>query len=41
MLSERLGHSSVQITWDTYAHVMPGQDVEFADRFDKHVYGTG
>ncbi|WP_216826353.1 tyrosine-type recombinase/integrase [Euzebya pacifica] len=41
VLSERLGHSSVQITWDTYAHVMPGQDVEFADRFDKHVYGTG
>lgn len=41
VLSERLGHSSVQTTWDIYAHVMPGQDTDFADRFDQHVYGTG
>jgi integrase len=24
VVSERLGHATVQITLDTYAHVMPG-----------------
>ena len=26
VVSRWLGHSSVQITLDTYAHVLPGQD---------------
>ncbi len=30
VVSERLGHSSVSFTLDTYAHVMPGQQAEAA-----------
>lgn len=30
IVSERLGHSSVSFTLDTYAHVMPGQQAEAA-----------
>ena len=38
-VSQRLGHSSVQITWDTYSHVLPEQDDQAADMFERHVYG--
>lgn len=31
VVSERLGHSSIQITLDLYAHVLPGQDDAAAD----------
>ena len=34
VVSERLGHSSVQITLDTYAHVLPGMQDEAADRIN-------
>ena len=30
VVSERLGHSSVSFTLDTYGHVMPGQQAEAA-----------
>ena len=33
VVSERLGHSSVAFTLDTYAHVMPGMQPEAAERF--------
>lgn len=38
VVSERLGHSSVAFTLDTYAHVMPGMQPESAKQFDRLVY---
>jgi hypothetical protein len=38
-VSERLGHSSVAFTLDTYAHVMPGMQPEAAEMFMKIVLG--
>lgn len=34
VISERLGHSTVRITLDVYAHVMPSMQEEAARRFD-------
>ena len=34
VVSERLGHASVGITLDTYAHVLPGMQAEAAQRLD-------
>jgi integrase len=33
--SERLGHSNIGITLDTYSHVMPGLQEAAALRFEK------
>ncbi len=38
VVSERLGHSSVAFTLDTYAHVMPGMQPEAAEMFDALVF---
>ena len=38
VVSERLGHSSVAFTLDTYAHVMPGMQPEAAQRFGDLVW---
>lgn len=35
IVQERLGHSSIQITLDTYGHVMPGMQEAAAARFDE------
>jgi len=35
IVSERLGHSSVAITLDTYSHVLPGLQEAAARRFDQ------
>jgi len=35
VVSERLGHSSVAITLDTYSHVLPGIQAAAARRFDE------
>ena len=35
VVSERLGHASVNITLDTYSHVMPGLQEEAAERFSR------
>jgi len=40
VVSERLGHSSVAFTLDTYAHVMPGMEPKSAELFDRLVFGT-
>jgi integrase len=40
VVSERLGHSSVAFTLDTYAHVMPGMQPEAAELFDELIYGS-
>ena len=34
IVQERLGHSSIAITLDTYSHVAPGLQQAAADRFD-------
>ncbi len=34
VVSERLGHSSIGITLDTYSHVLPGMQEEAAEAFD-------
>ncbi len=34
VVSERLGHSKVGITLDTYSHVLPGMQEEAADKLD-------
>lgn len=39
VVSERLGHSSVAFTLDTYAHVMPGMQADIAERFSDLVFG--
>jgi integrase len=35
IVQERLGHTSIQITLDTYSHVTPGLQEAAADSFDK------
>ena len=35
VVSERLGHSSVAITLDTYSHILPGLQEAAAQRFDE------
>lgn len=35
IVSERLGHSSVTITLDTYSHIMPGLQEQAAQQFDQ------
>lgn len=39
VVSERLGHSNVGFTLQTYAHVLPGQQREAAEKLDKLLYG--
>ena len=34
-MSERLGHSGIAITLDTYSHVLPGLQEEASKRFDE------
>ena len=34
IFQERLGHSSIQITLDTYSHVAPGLQMASANKFD-------
>ncbi|MDX1622100.1 MAG: site-specific integrase [Nitriliruptorales bacterium] len=40
VVSERLGHSSVAFTLDTYAHVMPGMQPEAAERLAELILRT-
>lgn len=40
VVSERLGHSTVQITLDTYSHVIPSQRGDLAERLDALIYGA-
>ena len=34
VVSERLGHSGIAITLDTYGHVLPGMQEEAVEGFD-------
>jgi integrase len=38
VVSERLGHNKIQITLDTYSHVMPNMQEESANRFGEMVF---
>ena len=40
IVSQRLGHSSVAITLDTYSHVLPGLQEAAARRFEEGLRGT-
>ncbi len=40
IVSERLGHSTIAITLDTYSHVLPGLQREAADAFDDLLAGS-
>ena len=40
IVQERLGHSSVQITLDTYSHVAAGLQEAAAARFDEMLLGS-
>jgi integrase len=33
-VKEQMGHSSIQVTVDTYGHLIPGANVSFVDRLD-------
>jgi len=35
IVQERLGHSSIQVTFDTYSHVAPSLQEAVAERFDE------
>lgn len=36
LIADRLGHSSIGVTMNTYGHLMPGLDEQAADRLDVH-----
>ena len=38
-ISERLGHSSIKLTMDTYGHLFEGSDRDSADKMD-HLFGS-
>ena len=33
-VEDQLGHSSIQVTVDTYGHLIPGADIAWVDRLD-------
>jgi len=39
IVQERLGHSSISVTLDTYSHVAPGLQRAAAERFDEMMNG--
>jgi Phage integrase family len=39
-ISERLGHSSIKLTMDTYGHLFEGSDRDSADKMER-LFGTG
>jgi integrase len=40
IVSERLGHSGIRITLDTYSHVLPTLQKEAADLAAKNIFGS-
>ena len=41
VVSERLGHSTITLTLDTYSHVVPGLDADAAARLEWVMQGNG
>jgi integrase len=40
-VKEQMGHSSIQVTVDTYGHLIPGANISFVDRLDEKPSDTG
>jgi len=40
IVSERLGHSSISLTLDTYSHVLPTMQQDATDQIEKLIFGT-
>jgi integrase len=40
IVSERLGHSSITLTLDTYSHVLPGMQDDAANKLDAMLFGA-
>lgn len=40
VMQERLGHSTIAITMDTYSHVVPTQDAAAAELIAAQVHGA-
>jgi integrase len=40
VVSERLGHSGIGMTLDTYSHVMPSLQRDAADTLARRLFGT-
>jgi len=40
IVSERLGHASVQITLDTYSHLLPNMQKEAAGKLGEDIFGS-
>ena len=34
-VKDQMGHNSIQLTMDTYVHLIPGADVSYVDRLDQ------
>jgi hypothetical protein len=34
-VKEQMGHSSIQVTVDTYGHLIPGANISWADQLDR------
>jgi len=41
VVSERLGHTNIAITMDTYSHVLPGLDEQAAGQVARLILGAG
>lgn len=41
VVSERLGHATIALTLDVYAHVLPAMDGDAVERFAALVHGSG
>lgn len=39
-MQERLGHSQVGITLDTYSHVLPGMQAQAVQQFQERLFGA-
>lgn len=41
VVQERLGHSQISVTLDTYSHVLPSMQREAAEKAERLVLGRG
>ena len=41
MVSEMLGHASIQLTLDTYLHVLPDMQQGAVDKMEDRLFGQG
>jgi integrase len=41
VVAERLGHSTVVLTLDTYSHVLPSMQKDASDELERILFATG